>query len=147
MKTILIKQITAEETITIRHEILRPHGPREDCYYPSDELEDSFHLGVFWGEELVGIASFMVENDPELGNTKMFRLRGMATTPAARGIGAGKLLIIKASDICKEQQATHIWCNAREIAFGFYENLRFKFYSDMFDIPGIGPHKKMHLAL
>ena len=85
----------------------------------------------------------MLENDPELGPTKMYRLRGMASLPEAKGKGAGRALLNEAVVRASKLEASHIWCNARELAFGFYEKLNFEYYSEMFDIEGIGPHKKM----
>ena len=40
-----------------------------------------------------------------------------------------------------------LWCDAREVAFGFYERMGFVFLNDTYDIPDIGPHRTMALDL
>lgn len=143
----IIKKIESSETLALRHSVLRSHGPIEECIYPGDDDEKNFHLAVFYENEIEAIASFFLDNDPELGTKKMYRLRGMASSPKIRGQGFGKKLIHHAVKELKILKTDILWCNAREVAFGFYQNLGFSTYSDFFDIPGIGPHKKMKLNL
>jgi len=40
-----------------------------------------------------------------------------------------------------------LWCDAREVAFGFYARMGFVFLNDTYDIPDIGPHRTMALDL
>jgi len=42
-----IRRITTEETIPLRHPILRPGLPRETAIFPGDEAETSRHFGAF----------------------------------------------------------------------------------------------------
>ncbi len=39
-----IRQITAAETIPLRHFVLRPHQPVSACHYPGDDDEANFHM-------------------------------------------------------------------------------------------------------
>ena len=141
--SIMIKTIASSQCLEIRSLVLRNGLETAKCKIPGDDLESSFHLGAFFNDKLVGISCFVLENDPELGPTKMYRLRGMASLPEAKGKGAGRALLNEAVVRASKLEASHIWCNARELAFGFYEKLNFEYYSEMFDIEGIGPHKKM----
>ena len=67
----------------------------------------------------------------------------MATHPAYRGRGAGRLLVEHALRLLQERGADLLWCNARLIAVPFYARLGFQVQGPEFDIPGIGPHHVM----
>lgn len=139
MKT--IKKISAESTYFIRREILRD-GMNVSVSFEGDTDENTFHLGAFYNEELVGIATFM-ENTCDVLIGKQYQLRGMATLPKVRGLGFGSELLIKAVEVLRQKQVTHLWCNARKIAVPFYEKNGFEVMSDFFEIPEVGTHCKM----
>jgi predicted GNAT family N-acyltransferase len=67
----------------------------------------------------------------------------MATVPAARGRGAGTMLLQMCIGHALAQQGEVVWCNARVPARGFYEHGGFSAVGDVFEIPGIGPHVLM----
>lgn len=79
---------------------------------------------------------------PEAKNP--YRLRGMATDNAYRGMGLGSQILQHGEMLLKVMNCDLLWFNAREIAFPFYEKNGFKITGDMFDIPGAGPHKVMY---
>ncbi|KHE70569.1 GNAT family N-acetyltransferase [Halobacillus sp. BBL2006] len=135
-----IKPIDAEETISLRHQILRSNQPREACQYPKDGEANSFHLGAFHGDTLISIASFYHEKTEKLETEHQYRLRGMATLLEWRGMGAGTLLIKEAEAILKKRNAKVLWCNARTSARGYYDRLHFHQVGEVFDLPPIGPH-------
>jgi len=124
--------------------VLRPHQTIEDCDYPNDRNPESFHLGVFIGEHLIGIGSFYAERNDALKGWKQYRLRGMATHPEFQGQGAGAKLIRFALEHLRAQRADLLWCNARENAKVFYEKLGFGIQGEPFTIEGIGEHFVMY---
>ena len=132
--------IKAQETWPLRHRVLRPHQPLEECDFPNDRNPDSFHLGVFDRGELICIGSFYAERAEGLKGWRQFRLRGMATHPEHRGRGAGSRLMHFAMDHLVSLRADLLWCNARTGALGFYERLGFEVQGPAFEIPGIGEH-------
>ncbi|MAF90887.1 MAG: GNAT family N-acetyltransferase [Bdellovibrionota bacterium] len=137
-----IKLANTNEVLDLRHKILRAHLPKEDSLYPTDDLESSFHLAAFTNENVViGVASFFPEKYQNADHA--YRLRGMASAENARGLGVGKALLLEAFKELKDRGCDILWCNAREIAFPFYEKLGFNFDSEMFEIANIGPHKIM----
>jgi GNAT superfamily N-acetyltransferase len=138
----MVKYITPMQTLPLRSKVLRNGLELEKCIFPTDDIEDGFHLGFFTGEEITSIATFFWEDYPEhaVGGV---RLRGMATHPDHAGKGQGAAIIKFASNELSSQNASYIWCNARKIAVGFYKKLGFEVISDEFDIPGIGPHFNM----
>lgn len=139
----LIKPIEAKDCLKIRSLVLRDRLEPSLCKVPGDEDPTTFHLGAFKQSKLIGIASFLKEECNELEESNSYRLRGMASLQDYQGQGVGRKLIEAAIEQLKTKKTSLLWCNAREIAFPFYENLGFEYYSDFFDIEGIGPHKKM----
>jgi len=135
-----IRFIKASETHELRHRVLRPHQTIEDCDYPHDNDPDTFHLGVFLDEQLIGIGTFMKEKNDALLGWKQYRLRGMATQADFRGQGVGRKLMDFAIDHLRSQNSDLLWCNAREVARGFYTRLGFEVVGPPFRIEGIGEH-------
>lgn len=134
-----VETITAEQTRPLRHLVLRPTQPVEATVYPGDHDPDTRHLGAFDDGGLVGIASLY--RQPRAGESgDGWRVRGMATTPAARGRGAGKALLAA----CRAHVAAHgggeLWANARAPAIAFYTAAGFEAVGHEFDIEDIGPH-------
>ena len=121
------------------------------CLFDQDKEDiESFHLGYFNdGEEktALGIASFYKEPlDNYEGNG--WRLRGMAVDQSGQGKGLGTKLLTHGTNLLKEVHgSTYLWCDARRVAYNFYQAFGFIYISDEFLIPGIGPHRKMLLRL
>jgi ribosomal protein S18 acetylase RimI-like enzyme len=106
----------------------------------------SFHLGFEHNHQLVCVASFLPQTREGYPG-KGYQLRGMATYPEYQSKGLGSKLLRFAFAHLLEKEVAYVWCNAREAAFSFYQNLGFSFISESFDISGIGPHKAMYLPL
>jgi GNAT superfamily N-acetyltransferase len=146
--TIEIREISAAQARPIRQRVLRPHQRAEELIYPGDDDASTFHLGAHVNGKLVGILSMYRHSQPPAAtgaNQSAWRIRGMATTPEARGTGLGRELVIQARDRVWELHCDRIWCNARESAFGFYQKLGFVIEGGIFEIEGIGPHAVMVL--
>ena len=71
----------------------------------------------------------------------------MGTLPEVRGKGAGAAIVRYAANWSREQGAVWLWCDAREVAFPFYERMGFEFVSEGYHVPDIGPHRMMALKL
>jgi len=145
--TFTIRQISAAETIPLRHSVLRPHQSVDACHYPGDDDPKNFHLGAFKADKLISIASYFLENHPDLKGTPQYRLRGMATDPDFRNMSAGTLLIKKGNEVLMEKQVPVWWCNARVSAAGYYEKLGLKKLGPQFEIVPIGMHWVMYEEL
>jgi predicted GNAT family N-acyltransferase len=138
-----VKQIEAKDTYEIRHKILRPHRPIEDTHFLADNDEMTFHLGAYVDDKLVSVASFYMDNHPNIEAPYQFRLRGMATLDEFRGQGMSSALLRTAFPLIKKNHVSTVWCNARVSAIGFYEKVGFKTLGNEFDIPDVGPHVLM----
>lgn len=147
MKKVIIRKIQAQECYELRQKVLRKDLKLEDCKFDQDLLETCFHLGAIADGKVIGIASFFEEGDEYFSNKKTYRLRGMATDSDYHGRGIGKAVLQESFLYLKKRQVEILWCNAREVAFPFYEKLGFEYFSGLFDIPKVGPHKKMFITL
>ena len=139
-----IRPITAEETIPLRHAILRAGLPRETAIFPGDEAPTSRHFGAFVEGRLVGVATIhFVPLLDRPGLPPAYQVRGMATAEEARGQGIGGALLAAcvAEAICAGGH--FLWCNARTPAAVFYSRHGFKATDGIFDIPTAGPHYRM----
>ncbi len=147
--TIEIRELTAAQTRPVRQHVLRPHQRAEELVYPGDDAHDTFHLGAVDGDVVLAILSMYRHAQPPtdpMGEPRAWRIRGMASMPAARGTGLGRQLVEHARDRVWDIARDPIWCNAREHAFGFYQKLGFEIVGDIFEIEGIGPHAVMVLS-
>lgn len=143
----MIRFIPVEDTLPIRNDILREGKfTLEQCRFPGDEREQSFHLGYFDNEQLVCIATFHPTGYGQFPGVG-YQLRGMATLEAYRGKGIGNQLLNFAIVYLRGQKANYIWCNARVNAVKFYISLGFEVISDVFEVPVIGPHRVLYLKI
>ncbi len=137
------KLIDPREAWPLRHSVLRPHQTEEEMAWPGDDLPTTLHTGALAGGKIIGIASVYREARPGRHDAHAYRLRGMATSPEARGTGVGGALLRHVLDACLELGATEVWCNARDTASGFYVRFGFEMLEGPFELPGIGPHVLM----
>tara|TARA_Y100000815_G_scaffold275428_1_gene313502 strand:- start:1270 stop:2238 length:969 start_codon:yes stop_codon:yes gene_type:complete len=141
-----VKTIAPQKTWEVRHPVLRAGKPLESCAFNGDELETTFHLGVFYDRDLVGVSTFMENPHPAFA-ARQLQLRGMGVLPEYQKRGLGEMMMDKALAFAKEKNIHLLWCNAREVAVSFYKNLGFKIKGEPFDIPEIGPHHLMFKEL
>ena len=142
-----IRIIALEDVINLRHAVLRPHQTIDDCVYESDREETTFHIGAYLNGELVSIASFNKEASEAFESDNQTRLRAMATLPAYRKLGAGRLIVEFAEKILKEQGVSLLWCKGRVNVKAYYHKLGFTEYGDAFDYPPIGLHVLLYKYL
>ncbi len=141
-----IKSINSKETWPVRHPILRKGRPLEDCRFENDDLKNTFHLGCFYKDNLVGVATFLKNNNPNFTELQ-YQLRGMAVLEDYQKKGVGEMLVNSGESQLKKEGIQLLWFNAREIALSFYKNLNFQILGDPFDIKSIGTHYLMYKKL
>jgi GNAT superfamily N-acetyltransferase len=108
-----------------------------------DNREDAFHVGVFSEETLISVGSFFQLSSPRLHYSTQYRLRAMATDSDYRRLHAGELLLSFACHELHKRGVPVIWCDARLVAVPFYESNGFSKFSDLYEVPLIGPHHFM----
>ncbi len=138
MTTIRLIDFAAESTALreLRMRVLYPNLPDAKSFYPGDD--DAIHTGAFDPDGmLIGIASLFRRDDGSL------QLRGMVTSAAARGTGAGREIVRFAEEDAMENGVSRLWCNARVSAMGFYEKCGWRVEGSEFEVPDIGAHYVM----
>ena len=141
-----IQIISTEETYPIRKEVLRK-GIDLPYAFNGDKEADTFHLGAFFQERLVGVSSFMKVLNPSIVGETQFQLRGMATLAEFQKKGVGKALLTKAFMLLYEKEIDVLWCNARVEAVPFYQKQGFRCIGSLFQIKSIGPHFVMFKSI
>ena len=136
-----IQKILTAETFPIRKEVLRK-GMDLPIEFNGDNDAGTFHFGAFFNEQLVGVSSFMKENNSAFIGAQ-YQLRGMAILHEYRGKGVGKLMLNETEKLLKKMNVEVLWCNARISAVPFYQKQGYKCFGNCFQIETVGPHYVM----
>ena len=142
-----IKQISSVKTYIVRHPVLREGRPIEDCAFDNDDLETTLHFGLYTNNDLVGVATFLLNNNQLFSETIQYQLRGMGVLKSHQGFGYGDSLLQYGEQQIKLKKGTLIWFNARKIALGFYKKNNYQVIGDPFEITGYGTHYVMFKKL
>jgi predicted GNAT family N-acyltransferase len=144
MNKLKVKKINYKDTYSVRSVVLRPGKPMSSCFFNGDEKEETTHFGLFYKNNLIGVASvFKINNDLFKGNIH-FQLRGMAVLNEYQGLGYGKIIMENVCNFVEVKKAHVLWFNARENAVPFYTNFGFSICGDSFEIAEIGTHFLMY---
>jgi GNAT superfamily N-acetyltransferase len=141
-----VRRATLAEIIALRHAELRPGMARAAAEFEGDDEPATIHVGAFDADgAVVGCASAMRR---PLDGEAAWQLRGMATRAdrVRRGVGA-RVLATVVAEACRAGGPRLFWCNARVGAVAFYETQGWRVISDVFDVPTVGPHRRMRRAL
>lgn len=111
-----IREITAADTWTIRHQVMWPDKPMG--YVQLAEDEQGRHFGVYEGDRLVSIISLFIEGDEA-------QFRKFATHTDVQGKGYGSALLRYLVDEARKYGVQKLWCNARTEKAAFYEKAGF----------------------
>jgi GNAT superfamily N-acetyltransferase len=142
-----LKFVSAQETHSLRLEVLKPPHEEYEYDYAGDNLETTFHMALFSSNQMVSVASFFEKKCRECESVKSIQLRGMATSRDFQGKGLGAKLVAYAIDEAKSRGYKRMWCNARLKAIPFYEKLGFVVISEAFMVPKVGLHRVMSFPL
>jgi GNAT superfamily N-acetyltransferase len=142
-----VRPADLEAVRLLRHRLLRPHQQPGELRYPGDDAPGSLHIGAFADDEIVGIASIVLESPPDEDERRAWRIRGMATAPHVRGLGYGAALLQRCVEHALDHGGTLVWCTARAGAVGFYRRFGFEVRGEGFELPAIGLHFLMGRAL
>lgn len=144
-KAARVSIISSSETYSLRLEVLWQHkNSLEECKLDIDDMPTTFHVGVFKNNEIVAIGTFLQQQNEKFDAKNQYRLRAMATSSKVRGENFGKQVIDFALEELKNRKVDLLWCDARKVAFGFYEKMGFNILGDFYEIPIIGKHKLMY---
>ncbi len=133
---VTVRRAAAHEVIDVRHEVLRNGRPRADAVFDGDSDLTTRHWVAMQADRAVGVVTVVARTSPE---GPAWQLRGMAVLPGLQGTGVGAAML----SAVHAEVAEPMWCNAREGAVPFYERAGWTLCSATFEIPGVGPHRRM----
>jgi GNAT superfamily N-acetyltransferase len=138
-----LRRAVLGEIVTLRHVVLRPGLALATAMFPGDDEPTTRHFGAFRADTGDNVACLSLVRRPWAGEAA-YQLRGMATRAdhARRGIGTA-LLRHAEQALVAETGVRVLWCNARLPALGFYERMGWLIVSDQFEVPTVGPHRRM----
>lgn len=143
-----VARVDAATGRELRMSVLRPHEPAERAMYAREDDPGTIHVAALGpGEEVLAVGSVLADPYPRGARPGDWRIRGMATQPAARRRGLGALVLGELEAAARERGARRAWCNARSGARRFYERAGYETDGDEFELAGIGPHWLMRRML
>ena len=149
-----IRRVSSSVVLPLRARILRPGLEEHRASYDQDDTV-AVHVAAFLPStsEPDGVGTIYAEAPPDANSDEIpaaayalgaaWRLRGMATSEDARGLGLGRLVLEECFAAIQDAEGRFLWCNARIGAVAFYERLGLACVGPEFDIPEIGPHYVM----
>ena len=84
-----MREVELSETKDLRA-CVRNHIPGLPAHAASDDRPDTWHLGAFRGDRLVGVVTVFPQEAPGHPDVPAQRFRFMAVEPAEQGSGAGR---------------------------------------------------------
>ena len=143
--TVTIEQVDAAATYPLRAQELRQGRAVE---IEEDDAPYTLHLAARTSAgEIVGVVRFHPRDCPWREAEAAWQLRGMATDPQVRGLGAGRALVAAGLTRVLALGGDLVWCDARAAAVGFYERIGFTAVTDEYDLRPVGPHRGMVIEL
>lgn len=123
-----IAEITAAETLRIRHEVMWPDRTIDYVKLPYDNQGQ--HFGLFINGQLISVISLFIEN-------QQAQFRKFATLNVHQGKGFGSQLLQHVFFLAEQQQFKRIWCNARTDKSSYYAKFGMKETDNTFKKGGI----------
>jgi GNAT superfamily N-acetyltransferase len=138
-----LRRASLDEILPLRHVELRPGLPLEAARFDGDDEPATRHFGAFVRATGVPVACVSCMRRPR-GGQDAWQVRGMATRGELVQRGIGRALLRHALAALRDARGPElVWCNARVAALGFWEREGWAAVSEVFDIPGVGPHRTL----
>ena len=106
-----IIEITAEETIFIRHKAMWPNKPIDYVRLANDD--EGKHFGLYVDTKLISVISLFISKNEA-------QFRKFATLTEYQGKGYGTMLLKEIMHIAEKEGLSSIWCNARRSKTNYY---------------------------
>jgi ribosomal protein S18 acetylase RimI-like enzyme len=81
------------------------------------------------------------------GDTRAWRVRGMAVRADCRGSGLGTRVLEALLAHVRSRGGGLVWCTARLPAMSLYERAGFRSLGSPVDVPGLGAHQVMFVTV
>lgn len=124
----IIREITAAETLLIRHQVMWPNKPLKYVELPNDAT--GRHYGLFVNGEITSIISLFIDYNEA-------QFRKFATLIKFQGLGFGTILLQSIVEMVLKENIRKLWCNARVEKSEFYEKFGINTTNETFMKDGI----------
>ena len=142
-----LKIVKSEDLLNLRSKILRNNLDPNLCRFPGDKEINSFHLGAFNGNTLIGGVSVMKNECKKKELPNCFQLRGLFVDKEFQHNGIGKTIVNFVENRLRDSGVSYLWMNARESAVLFYLKLNYSNSKISYVINEIGLHYLMYKKL
>ena len=142
-----LKIVKSEDLLNLRSKILRNNLDPNLCRFPGDKEINSFHLGAFNGNTLIGGVSVMKNECKKKELPNCFQLRGLFIDKEFQHNGIGKTIVNFVENRLRDSEVNYLWMNARESAVLFYLKLNYSNSKISYVINEIGLHYLMYKKL
>tara|TARA_B000000557_G_C20469493_1_gene314800 strand:+ start:83 stop:523 length:441 start_codon:yes stop_codon:yes gene_type:complete len=142
-----LKIVKSEDLLNLRSKILRNNLDPNLCRFPGDTEINSFHIGAFNRNTLVGGVSVMKNECKKKKLPNCFQLRGLFVDKEFQKNGIGKTIVNFVENRLRDSGVNYLWMNARESAVLFYLKLNYSNSKISYIINEIGLHYLMYKKL
>tara|TARA_B000000532_G_C18562751_1_gene274996 strand:- start:25 stop:465 length:441 start_codon:yes stop_codon:yes gene_type:complete len=142
-----LKIVKSEDLLNLRSKILRNNLDPNLCRFPGDTEINSFHIGAFNRNTLVGGVSVMKNECKKKKLPNCFQLRGLFVDKEFQKNGIGKTIVNFVENRLRDSGVNYLWMNARESAVLFYLKLNYTNSKISYLINEIGLHYLMYKKL
>lgn len=133
-----VRRVPAADVVDVRHVVLRPGRPRDTAIFAGDDDPSTRHWAAVRDGRVVGVVSVMAAAAPDSIGAD-WQLRGMAVLSEVQGQHVGAALL----EAVQAEVRQPCWCNARAAVEGFYARHGWRPVGELFELPPIGPHRRM----
>ena len=142
-----LKIVKSDDLLNLRSKILRNNLDPNLCRFPGDKEINSFHLGAFNGNTLIGGVSVMKNECKKKELPNCFQLRGLFVDKEFQHNGIGKTIVNFVENRLRDSGVNYLWMNARESAVLFYLKLNYSNSKISYVINEIGLHYLLYKKL
>ena len=142
-----LKIVKSDDLLNLRSKILRNNLDPNLCRFPGDKEINSFHIGAFNGNTLIGGVSVMKNECKKKELPNCFQLRGLFVDKEFQHNGIGKTIVNFVENRLRDSGVNYLWMNARESAVLFYLKLNYSNSKISYLINEIGLHYLMYKKL
>ena len=142
-----LKIVKSDDLLNLRSKILRNNLDPNLCRFPGDKEINSFHIGAFNGNTLIGGVSIMKNECKKKELPNCFQLRGLFVDKEFQHNGIGKTIVNFVENRLRDSGVNYLWMNARESAVLFYLKLNYSNSKISYVINEIGLHYLMYKKL
>ena len=142
-----LKIVKSDDLLNLRSKILRNNLDPNLCRFPGDKEINSFHIGAFNVNTLIGGVSVMTNECKKKELPNCFQLRGLFVDKEFQHNGIGKTIVNFVENRLRDSGVNYLWMNARESAVLFYLKLNYSNSKISYVINEIGLHYLMYKKL